>query len=1070
MAKIEKEKPENEKPIVEKIDSKFPIDGDLNANCSLARTIIQNKDSIEYLISVEIILTKNENIQFHWGLFRYPQLSNWVAPPKSYYPKEETIPCDENSANTNFINGKIHLNLKILSTDKNLFHGITFVFHNLSNEKWYNNHGSNYRLELIPPRKKKSKDDSKINIPDCIIDGIDCEANAGSWCLMLRYQKIRDAIYQIDVDEPNDCIWIYLWLRYSFKKLLDWQRHYNTPPKDLQWSMHCLTFEITKRISDLMRKNTIDDKFVISSCVFFRESLVMCGKGRSNGQLIRDEILNIFHKFKISEKIDSFYEQWHQKLHNNTTPDDIVICQALINFLRTNNIEEYRNTLKYGGITKERLESFERKIVLEPYYAPQYLPDFERFLGILKDVHSSIDLVTMFDQAKYAFNGNNQIFNEIIYFKDDWDTLKQIQRVTKGREVLNKLIHECLDDHGRLRDLLFFDGSLIIYLRQITEKILHINMDFSNYVNEITALLKNICITYNNYPEIKICLDDWIFFVEGLKEEVKKGNQDAAKKVKSVTDRVSRLLGHIIDYYNTQFNPRATIFGNKCKVDPEFVKLFTEEEIRGSIFFSISMILKKMEPILRKNADLGNWLIISRGDKDFTRGKIRLEKNLQNIQLEKFNEKTLLIVENIGGNEEIPLNCTGVIIINSNNYPDMLAHVSVRARNLKVPLIVSFSEEDGKKLLESKDKYIELKIVDGNVSYKINDNEMKEEIEEKKENREKIEPIKISNEFIGMSIEIKDFSNDKVGAKSINTGKIYKKLPEWIHYPESFAIPFNIQDYILNLPENSSVKNKINNVIEEISNLNTAELSKAKSLLENASNLIKEIKFPTSNSEINLLIQKLKDFGIEEKNIPKALKAIKEVWASKYNERAFISCKKVGIKLSDVYMAVLCQKIIPAEYAFVIHTKNPSTNNTNEVYCEVVYGMGETLVGFYEGQSFSFTYNKNNKNISVVNYPNKSIALKNTGFIFRSDSNTEDLKGFAGAGLFDSIPMVDNITVNMSYKNNRLFNDKEFTKNLCEKIAELGIETEKYFNGEPQDIEGVFYDNQFFIVQTRPQV
>jgi len=105
-----------------------------------------------------------------------------------------------------------------------------------------------------------------------------------------------------------------------------------------------------------------------------------------------------------------------------------------------------------------------------------------------------------------------------------------------------------------------------------------------------------------------------------------------------------------------------------------------------------------MEPILRKNADLGNWLIISRGDKDFTRGKIRLEKNLQNIQLEKFNEKTLLIVENIGGNEEIPLNCTGVIIINSNNYPDMLAHVSVRARNLKVPLIVSFSEEDGKKI------------------------------------------------------------------------------------------------------------------------------------------------------------------------------------------------------------------------------------------------------------------------------------------------------------------------------------------------------------------------------------
>ena len=1066
----ENEEQENKMPITESINSEFPIDGDLNANCILKRTITKINDSIEYSTSVEIILTKDENIEFHWGLFKYPHLGNWIAPPKSYYPKEQTNNCDANSANTNFIGGKIHFDLKQTSTDKDLFHGIVFVFHNLSNNQWYNNHGSNYRLELIPAQKKKSKDDSDIIIPDCIIDGMDCEANAGSWCLMLRYQKIRDAIYQIDVDEPKDSIWIYLWLRYSFKKLLDWQRHYNTPPKDLQWSMHCLTFEITKRLSDMMKIQKIDDKFLIPSSVFFRESLVMCGKGRSNGQIIRDEILNIFHKFKISEKIDSFYEQWHQKLHNNTTPEDIVICQALINFLRTNNIAEYHNTLKYGGVTKERLESFERKIVLEPYYAPEYLPDFERFLGILKDVHSSVDLVTMFDQAKYAFNGNNKIFEEILYFKDDWDTLKQIWRVTNGRECLNGLIRGSLDDHGRLRDLLFFDGALVIYLRQITEKIIHVNMDFSNYINEITALLKNIWITYDNYPEIRICLDDWLTFAEGLKEEVKKGNQDAAKKVKSVADRVSRLLGHIIDYYNTQFGPRAIIFGNKCKIDSYYVNLFTEEEIRGSIFFSLSMILKKIEPILREKAYLGNWLVISRGDKEITTGKVRFEKNLQQVQLEKFTEKTLLIVENIGGNEEIPLNCSGVIIINSNNYPDMLAHVSVRARNLKVPLVVSFSAEDGKKLLESKDKYIELKIVGGNISYQINDKEIKNEIEEIRENKDKVEPIKILKEYESIFTEIQNFSNDKVGAKSINTGKVYKKLPEWINYPESFAIPFNVQDYILNSPENASLKETLNNVIEEISKLNTSELSKAKPLLEKASKLTKEIKLQTSNSEIKLLIQKLKDFGIKEKDISKALKAIKEVWASKYNERAFISCTKIGIKLSDIYMAVLCQKIIPSEYAFVIHTKNPSSNNMDEVYCEVVYGMGETLVGFYEGQSFSFTYNKKNKTFSIISYPNKSIALKNSGFIFRSDSNTEDLEGFAGAGLFDSVPMIDNAVVNMAYKDNKIFNDKGFTKYLCEKIAELGIETEKFFNGEPQDIEGAFYNNQFYIVQTRPQV
>ena len=145
-------------------------------------------------------------------------------------------------------------------------------------------------------------------------------------------------------------------------------------------------------------------------------------------------------------------------------------------------------------------------------------------------------------------------------------------------------------------------------------------------------------------------------------------------------------------------------------------------------------------------------------------------------------------------------------------------------------------------------------------------------------------------------------------------------------------------------------------------------------------------------------------------------------------------------------------------------------DNLDEVYCEIVYGMGETLVGSFEGQSLSFIYNKNNKNITIKSYPNKSIALKNSGFIFRSDSNTEDLEGFAGAGLFDSVPMIEDNVVNMSYKDNQIFKDAGFVKGICEKVAELGVETEKLFNGEPQDIEGVFYKGEYYIVQTRPQV
>ena len=44
------------------------------------------------------------------------------------------------------------------------------------------------------------------------------------------------------------------------------------------------------------------------------------------------------------------------------------------------------------------------------------------------------------------------------------------------------------------------------------------------------------------------------------------------------------------------------------------------------------------------------------------------------------------------------------------------------------------------------------------------------------------------------------------------------------------------------------------------------------------------------------------------------------VWASKYNDRAVLSCRKVGLSHENVSMAVLCQPVVQSQYAFVLHT------------------------------------------------------------------------------------------------------------------------------------------------------
>ena len=101
--------------------------------------------------------------------------------------------------------------------------------------------------------------------------------------------------------------------------------------------------------------------------------------------------------------------------------------------------------------------------------------------------------------------------------------------------------------------------------------------------------------------------------------------------------------------------------------------------------------------------------------------------------------------------------------------------------------------------------------------------------------------------------------------------------------------------------------------------------------------------------------QEILAFGVTEAEFPKAWTAIKKVWASKFNERAFLAVKKIGVRLDQVFMAVLIQKIVRAQYAFVVHTINPTNGDNSEVYVEACRGLGESLVSDMPGQALSFT-------------------------------------------------------------------------------------------------------------------
>ena len=167
------------------------------------------------------------------------------------------------------------------------------------------------------------------------------------------------------------------------------------------------------------------------------------------------------------------------------------------------------------------------------------------------------------------------------------------------------------------------------------------------------------------------------------------------------------------------------------------------------------------------------------------------------------------------------------------------------------------------------------------------------------------------------------------------------------------------------------------------------------------------------------------------------------------------------------------QAVIPAEYAFVLHTSNPITHARDEMCGEVVVGMGETLVGSHEGRALSFTCPASTSAVKIAGFPSKRMALlapASGTLIARSDANGEDLEEFAGAGLYDSIPVVPLTESAVDYASNRLINEEAFRAELLSRLVNVGSSIEAAFDGKSQDVEGVYSNGKLFVVQARPQV
>ena len=989
------------------------------------------KDGNQY--EVFLISDVTERLTLHWGAALKSRYE-WKLPPEPLQPAGSVV-YDDKSVRTPFTfrNGTNRLAFRFSEDEAPL--GITFVLKMTKEDRWLKSRNRNIFVPLTHYGKERYPELSEL--AKDIIHG---ETGDHGWTLMHRFNLCHDLMDGLE-DNAEGLSMIYVWMRYSVIRQLDWQRNYNTKPSELSHAQDRLTL----KIADIYKSRPEGRDLL---------RLIMSTLGRGGeGQRIRDDILHIMHRHHIKEVSGHFIEQWHQKLHNNATPDDIVICEAYLEFLRSNGDRDlFYKTLEAGGVSRERMESFERPITMPPDFIPHLkdglIHDFGDYLKLLKSIHLGTDLETAINAARHLLDGETGGLLDFIrqHMDAGGEELASIAEKTISVRLALKESLNIEGDTGKVRDMLFLDLALEDFIRIAIERNIHEMQDEARLADLLGITVWNVLLSYDD-DDLSACIREWEH-LQGLP----RFSEDWSLHAYAVLERAGRATSTLVDGYYQLFQPKAEYLGAAFRAEQWTINIFSEEVVRGMPAFVLSMIISRLEPRLRRHAKLGDWQVVSPGR---AAGWLEVAESLGSVQGRQYGRPSIIIADKVSGYEEPPEGVTAII---TPDTVDLVSHLAVRARNANLLFATCYDRDRIDHLKSLRGHILDLKVtVSGDVEFE----EAKEGQVSGPPSVELVYEKKALPAFSGYAVSSGEFNSRIVGGKSNNLKALENQLPGRIHLPVSVALPFGVFDKVLDLKINSEIAGKYRGLLASI------EGNPEETLAELRSTVL-DLNAP---EDLILSLQKtMVDSGLQWPDKREDIwTCIKHVWASKWNERAHLSRAARRISHEDIFMAVLIQQVVDAEYAFVIHTFNPITGDNKELYAEVVPGLGETIVGNYPGRAFSFISNKNRPEHIIRSYPGKSTGLFGDGLIFRSDSNAEDLEGYAGAGLYDSIILEPPREKTLDYTGEELICDKDFQKEIMSNITEIGTLIEECF-GSPQDIEGAYSGGKYYVLQTRPQV
>jgi alpha-glucan,water dikinase len=422
---------------------------------------------------------------------------------------------------------------------------------------------------------------------------------------------------------------------------------------------------------------------------------------------------------------------------------------------------------------------------------------------------------------------------------------------------------------------------------------------------------------------------------------------------------------------------------------------------------------------------------------------------------------------------------------------DVLSHVAIRARAQTVLLSSCFDSQTLEHFKEFGNEAMVKVAIDGagcismNIANKDDYVSASSTTELPMQKKFKNLKIKSNGSWI---LEESEFENLKVGGKALHLSELHgmlasTDLKSQVAIPVSLALPYGTLDKVLQDKVNKKTKKAVSDLEGSLAGKESSpgipeELASLRQVVSDAivapADLFKEL---SSKARSANLIAENEWKSIDCPSWKATWAAICQVWASSWNDRAWLSRKSMGIPQTSFHMSVLLQQIVPARYAFVLHTADPLTGESGNIHGELVIGLGEALVGNFPGRALSFTFDTATSTPQVHTFPSKVAGIfpassqqQQSLLIARSDSNAEDLEDFAGAGLYSSIPAQSYASHPIRYAEEEILWNPTHRESILKQIGTIGMQIEAVCNS-PQDIEGVVdAQGNITIVQTRPQV